>query len=374
MNDGITNGLLGAAVLAVLTVLVCLATARRGSDAGALVFLAGLSAAVGFVAGVLGSRGHSVARELGRILTLLPTLRASLPCLKAYFKPLQTTLWFILLPSTTCLVALWLLLLGFFGRSEFFGRSVSVAELYLGGVAALLPVPFYFALASWLHRFEFRPPWDLAAAFGCGASVAVALCSVFRVSLNWFLPYLGPEEALLVNNPLLPPLVAEPSKSVLLLFLYWRNPGRFAGAVAGTCQGAMLGLGFGMGQAILLHAARYLPSPTLLLGPQEFLLDGALGPFGHPLYAAIAGWGLGVARQTRFRPIHYLAPISGFALSHGVHFAIYWWYWDPRMVLLDLFRDPAIPSRFWGPYKLVLVASLMGTCLLALLSLFRRHA
>jgi hypothetical protein len=88
--------------------------------------------------------------------------------------------------------------------------------------------------------------------------------------------------------------------------------------------------------------------------PGTMLVRGVLAPFSHPLFTAMTGVGLGIARETNKRSLKLVAPFAGLALAMFLHGT-----WN---------LSASFGAAFMGVYVLVMVPTffaLLGIVLYA---------
>jgi RsiW-degrading membrane proteinase PrsW (M82 family) len=181
--------------------------------------------------------------------------------------------------------------------------------LLVGFALAVLPVPVYVGFALWLDRFEAEPAHLLIRAFAWGAVVA------FPVSLllNTLAELLTSSE--LAGAIVAAPLTEEIGKGFVLLLLFVQQPDEFDNVTDGVVYALMVGLGFAMTENVLIYGLALADGSTT----STFVLRGVIAPFAHPLFTAMIGIGLGVARETTRREIRPLAVIGGLAAAVALH-------------------------------------------------------
>lgn len=225
----------------------------------------------------------------------------------------------------------------------------------IGLVLAVLPVPAYLALALWLDRFEPEPARMLATTFLWGASIAVFLSlvvnSLVAGAADAVLGGIGDQVAALFAAP----LVEEGAKGLALLLVFLQERDEFDNVTDGVVYAAMVGLGFAMTENVLYYgrAMAALPGDPWPV----FILRGLAAPFAHPLFTAMTGIGLGIARERgRGGRELLLIPFAGYVVAVMLHAA-----WN-LAATLDVFA-PA--------YLLVMVPVFAGTLLVVRDSLRR---
>jgi RsiW-degrading membrane proteinase PrsW (M82 family) len=219
----------------------------------------------------------------------------------------------------------------------------------VASLVAVLPLPVYLALALWFDRWEPEPRALLATAFLWGASVAI-LASGF---LNAFTDALvGDTLGTIVAGP----INEEVTKGLVLYWLYRRRPDEFDGVIDGLIYAAMVGLGFAFVENIDYYGRAFAKEGAGGLAV-TFTLRGVLGPFSHPLFTAMTGLGLGLARQTHRVWLKRIAPPLGPAGAIALHAL-----WN---------GGATMGCVFFGIYLLVMVPALAAVLVLIVVSLRR---
>ncbi|HEV2147281.1 MAG TPA: PrsW family intramembrane metalloprotease [Longimicrobiaceae bacterium] len=224
-----------------------------------------------------------------------------------------------------------------------------------GLILATLPVPVYVAVALWLDRFEAEPRRLLANAFFWGAAGAVFISmlvnTVFELSLAGSL---GADRASLAGAVISAPVVEELTKALVLFVFFFRHRDEFDNVTDGIVYAAMVGLGFAMTENVLYYGNALAEGTEGSIG--TFVIRGVMSPFAHPFFTAMTGIGLGIARETRRRPVQVLAPLAGLAAAMLIH---------------SLWNLAASLDVFFPVYFLVMVPVFLGLILLIRHSLRR---
>lgn len=200
------------------------------------------------------------------------------------------------------------------------GVETGAVALLIGLVSATLPVPIYLLLVLWIDRYEGEPYWMLATAFFWGALVAVFFAfvlntaSVIAVALMSGDASAGEAFGAVISAP----IVEESAKALILfIFFFWKKD-EFDGVIDGIVYAAMVGLGFAMTENIQYYgrAVQEGGGETLQF---VFILRGFLAPFSHPLFTAMTGIGLGLARQSSNTAVKFLTPLVGLGAAISLH-------------------------------------------------------
>ena len=188
--------------------------------------------------------------------------------------------------------------------------------LIAGVILASIPVPVYLALALLVDRYEKEPLWMLAMAFLWGAGGAVFIAFILNSINSAFFGAIGGSDAAALGGSVISaPLVEETAKALaLFLFFFWKKD-EFDGVLDGVVYAGMVGLGFAMTENVSYYG-QALASGAL---PGTIFVRGVLAPFSHPLFTAMTGVGLGIARETTKKPLRLLAPLVGLAMAMGLH-------------------------------------------------------
>lgn len=226
----------------------------------------------------------------------------------------------------------------------------------IGGLLAVAPVPLYVGLASWLDRFEKEPLWLMGVAFFWGAVFSVFFSFAFnRINEQLVEAFMGRSAAATAGTLASAPFVEEVFKGFVLLVLFLWKRNEFDGIVDGIIYASMVGLGFAMTENALYYGQE-MAEKGFEGSKATFLLRGVFAPFSHPMFTAMFGIGLGVARQSEKRWAHLIAPILGFLGAMAMHF---------------LWNYSASGRLFFAGYFLVMVPSFCGVIILVGTSLKR---
>jgi protease PrsW len=187
-------------------------------------------------------------------------------------------------------------------------------------VMAVLPVPIYATLIVVLDRHQRGPGWLLFGAFFWGAVVAVLIAIEANTGIQRVLTdVLGRQWANLLTPSLVAPFVEETSKGLALLFIFWFMRFELNDVVDGIVYGALVGLGFAMTENVLYFSRAY-HAGGLEAASINFYFRAILGGFGHALYTASTGAGLGLAEETDNQAVRWIAPVAGYCAAMFLHF------------------------------------------------------
>lgn len=233
---------------------------------------------------------------------------------------------------------LWLLVIDLF--------LFSAAGPLVTAISALACLPttaFGLWVVRRLDRNE-KEPWRLVlVAVAWGGVVATALVIwantiVDQVATRTLVPGPGLDSVTAYGAGFFEEIAK--GLAVLLLFLVMRD--EFDDIVDGIVYGAAVGLGFNFMESILYMGHVYaIFAPEGIGGVAagfQWYARQVLGLFfGHATYTALAGAGIGVARQLRGPGRQVLAIASGWLIAIAAHFA-----WDAWLQFFPLGSGPSV--------------------------------
>lgn len=242
------------------------------------------------------------------------------------------------------LVQLWVFLIEPLMKKN--GGSIILAEL----IALCFALPaclVYMWVPVLIDRFEPEPWWALLMAFLWGALAAAGISIV----INTVMGSIGGAVAGNLGHAVMgavisAPIVEEATKAAAVLGVFWFFRREFDGIVDGVIYATFSALGFAMTENVLYYARGLLSSAdgSFIF---QLALRGILKPWGHPLYTALTGIGIGLARESTKTSVKWLAPIGFYALGVAMHSA-----WNFSGVLSSILRVDLIyimlPLYFFG--------------------------
>jgi protease PrsW len=235
--------------------------------------------------------------------------------------------------------------------------EVGARGFAVGLVLAVVPAPFYVLLALWLDRYEPEPRSLLAVTFMWGASIAVFVSFLANTAFETALAAVIGDAAETVGTIVSAPIIEELAKGIVLVLLFLTERDEFDNVTDGIVYAAMAGLGFATVENVLYYGNAV--SKGIDEGVTTFVLRGIASPFAHPLFTAMTGIGLGVARETFHAPTRVLAPVLGLMGAMFLHFL-----WNV---------SSSVGDAFFAAYLLVMLPTFVGV-LLVVRSSLRREA
>ncbi len=213
------------------------------------------------------------------------------------------------------------------------------SAVVIAGILAVSVAPGYALYLLLLDPLEHEPPWLLALALAWGAGLAVLVGGATTLLLEFtsgLVLGLSAEASDALGTALFAPVTEEIAKGlfVLLLFLLARH--EFDDIADGIVYGGLVGLGFAVIEDVLYYAENIVEEGLASTGVL-FLLRGVLTGFGHPLYTAMTGLGLGLAVQVRSGLLRWLLVPSGLVLAILLHAA-----WNGAIVLAQLTQSDVL--------------------------------
>jgi RsiW-degrading membrane proteinase PrsW (M82 family) len=193
--------------------------------------------------------------------------------------------------------------------------------LVLSMLAAVVPAVVYVIIVLQLDRYETEPAPVLAAAFLWGALVATIVSYLLNTGVGRLIArYTEGEIARLITAGLVAPIVEESAKGIALLLLVLVLRREFDNALDGVVYGGLIGLGFAMTENVL-YFGRFYSQEGIIGLASLFYMRAILGGFGHAIYTATTGAGVGFAAGSSNLVIKLTAPFVGYLLAIAQHSA-----------------------------------------------------
>ncbi len=260
-------------------------------------------------------------------------------------------------------VLLWLLTIDVFLYTQSAGPGIA----FMSALACLPTSAFALFVVRRIDRNE-KEPWRLVlAAAAWGAIVATSL--VVWAETVWQLSAqrsLVPGPGLDASLAFMAGIIEEVAKglAVVLLFLVTRDD--FDDVVDGIVYGAAVGLGFNFMESVGYMTNLYSIFAPEGLGPTaagvQWYARQVLGLFfGHALYTAFIGAGLGIARQLPRLRQKVLAVLSGFLIAIAGHFSWDAWaqFFPISNTLFGLVEVHLRTLIMTGPFMAAMIALLI---------------
>jgi RsiW-degrading membrane proteinase PrsW (M82 family) len=249
------------------------------------------------------------------------------------------------------------------------GHALSLQTVLLAGLVALIPLFIIVPTYLWLDRFEAEPLRMQLFAFFWGAVVAVVGAYVLNTLSLLVLVQAQWTDPLATGAVYLAPIYEESLKGVGILLVYLFRKREFDGVIDGIVYAGLIGAGFAFTENILYLGQAFTSGGSEAL-TATFIVRCIMGPFGHPLFTACIGIGLGIAVSSRHRVTRVLAIVVGWACAvvlHGVwnlsalagnegFFAAYATFQVPLFVAFIGFivwlrrREGRLIGRYLSPY------------------------
>ncbi|WP_246069675.1 PrsW family intramembrane metalloprotease [Humibacillus xanthopallidus] len=200
------------------------------------------------------------------------------------------------------------------------GDRLTAQTIVTAALLSVIPLLIIVPTLLWLDRYEAEPARYLVFAFLWGALVAVVGAFFLNtyglrllVESRWTDPFA-------TGAVYLAPFTEETLKGLGILLIYLLRRREFDGIIDGIVYGGIIGAGFAFSENILYLGRAYdLYGDEGLTG--TFIVRGIMGPFGHPLFTALTGIGIGIAVTARRPLVRVLAVLGGWfcaMLLHGL--------------------------------------------------------
>ena len=186
---------------------------------------------------------------------------------------------------------------------------------------AIIPLLVIVPTFLWLDRYEAEPVRYIVFAFLWGALVAVVgafFLNTFGLKLLVEARWTDPLETGAVY---LAPITEETLKGLGILLIYLLRRREFDGIIDGIVYAGLIGAGFAFSENILYLGQAYNEYGSEGL-TSTFLVRGLMGPFGHPLFTALTGIGIGIAVTARRPAVRVVAILTGWFCAMLLHGAL----------------------------------------------------
>jgi RsiW-degrading membrane proteinase PrsW (M82 family) len=221
-------------------------------------------------------------------------------------------------------IVLGLVLNVLFFATELFGggRSPDVMgnAMLFGAVPAFVMLLFYLPVPAVLDRFDPEPLWCLVMAFFWGAVVATGVSSFVSTSIGGSLVgALGPEAGRDWTTAAAVPVVEELAKGAFIWGFFYFMRREFDGVVDGIVYAIVCALGFAAVENVTYYARAALLGDDVFQA--TFFFRGIVAPWGHPLYTAMTGIGVGIARESSRMRVRVASSVGLMLLAMALHAA-----------------------------------------------------
>ena len=214
------------------------------------------------------------------------------------------------------LLLLFFLLLPILGSREPFSVLVSMV---IGAMIAFPACFVYVWVPVIIDRYDPEPWWALAMAFLWGAVVACGFAGWINSIGSEVVSYTMGKTAAAIFGPVVSaPLVEEATKGIFVLGMLLFLRREFDGVVDGVIYATFSALGFAAMENVLYYGRALQKGGMAALGI-TLVLRGVLSPWIHPLFTAMTGIGVGIARETNRTWLKVLAPVGGYAAAVCLH-------------------------------------------------------
>lgn len=198
------------------------------------------------------------------------------------------------------------------------GESEMLGFMGLGFVIAIPAGAAYLTIPRLLDRYD-PEPWSVL--LGCLAWGGITSCGI-AVTINTLVQgalaaEVGPDLAAVLGTVVCAPLVEETMKGLGVLGVFYFLRREFDGLVDGVIYACFVAIGFAAIENVVYYANAAAQGAGQL--SFVFVLRGVIAPWGHPVYTAMTGLGLGASREATDPLVRWGAPIAGFAAAVVLH-------------------------------------------------------
>jgi RsiW-degrading membrane proteinase PrsW (M82 family) len=197
------------------------------------------------------------------------------------------------------------------------------------GVGATLAFPamlVYLTFPRLLDRYDPEPLYALLLCLLWGAVGACGFSALINSGVSEIAALVvsnaagveaGNQAADVIGAVISAPFVEEAFKGlgVLGVFYFLRN--EFDGVVDGIIYATFTAIGFAATENVIYYGRAIGENQEALAF--TFVLRGVIAPWGHPLYTAMTGIGLGIARETHRGWVKLVAPVAGYGAAVFLH-------------------------------------------------------
>lgn len=170
----------------------------------------------------------------------------------------------------------------------------------------------YLIIPRALDRYDPEPWYALLMALAWGGVAACGFSALVNTSVG---AMIGGSLGDVVSTVISAPIVEEASKGILILGYFYFLRREFDGVVDGIIYASFVAIGFAAVENVIYYAQAGLEGGVIV----TFIIRGVLSPWGHPLYTAMTGIGVGVARETTKPWLRFVAPIAGYCAAVILH-------------------------------------------------------
>lgn len=170
----------------------------------------------------------------------------------------------------------------------------------------------YLVVPRLLDRYDPEPWYALVLALLWGG---VAACGISALVNSLVGAVLGEFASLVISAP----IVEEATKGILVLgYLYFLRR-EFDGIVDGIIYATFVAIGFAAVENVIYYARAGLEPNASESLRAIFFLRGGLTPWAHPLFTAMTGIGVGMARESPSPVVRFVSPVLGYMAAVTLH-------------------------------------------------------
>lgn len=196
--------------------------------------------------------------------------------------------------------------------------SGTFIAMAVGAGIAFPAMVVYLTFPRLLDRYDPEPWYALLLALAWGALAACGFAAFINTFVGAVAEGIAPGTGDIIGAVISAPIVEEGFKGVMVLGIFFFLKDEFDGVVDGIIYATFTAIGFAATENVIYYANALQDAD---LGGLAFtvFLRGFLAPWGHPLYTAMTGIGIGLARESENRVVRVIAPFVGYGAAVFLH-------------------------------------------------------
>lgn len=227
----------------------------------------------------------------------------------------------------------------------------------VGATLAFPAMCVYVTFPRLLDRYDPEPLYALTLCLLWGACAACGFSALINSGVQAIVTGLAGEfYGNIAGAVICAPITEEFWKGIAVLGVFYFLRGEFDGVVDGIIYATFVAIGFAATENVIYYGNALGQNPESLA--ITFVLRGIIAPWGHPLYTAMTGIGLGVARETHRTWVKLIAPVAGYGAAVFLHAT-----WNGTATLADALGEGwffLLLLPLWLLFVVAFVAMVMG--------------
>lgn len=195
----------------------------------------------------------------------------------------------------------------------------NLTAMLVGALLAFPAAAMYLTVPRLLDRYDPEPWYALVGCLLWGGIVSCAFAAMINgLAAGVGAAIGGPGFGEVLSAVVSAPIVEEFFKCLGVWGVFFFLRREFDGVVDGIIYATFTALGFAAVENVIYYADAAMSGDEWLA--RVVFLRGALSPWAHPVYTAMFGIGIGLARETRSPFVRWSAPAAGYAGAVFLHF------------------------------------------------------